>query len=157
MQFKATWYTLHTYDNLKIQISRIKCSLFLCLSPYSCVSYILIIDVYLFAPIAAKIETLQDNMRVNIFHIPIILLVVKQGTSRFIPTHNDRHQNVLDIDIRTNLIEFERIAKSIQFMASGGMVSWRRRLITVKLAMRAIVDGIEGDFLETVSTHLLNI
>ena len=157
MHFKATWHALHTYDNLKIQISRIKCSLFLCLSPYSSASYILKVDVYLFATIAAKIETLQDNMRVNIFHIPIILLVVKQGTSRFIPTHNDRHQNVLDIDIRTNLIEFERIAKSIQFMPSGGMVSWRRRLITVKLAMRAIADGIEGDFLETVSTHLLNI
>ena len=99
-------------------------------------------------------------MRVNIFHyfhILITLLVCIHGKSRYIPTHNDRHQNLLDIDIHTKLIEFERIAKSIQFMPSGGMVSWRRRLITVKLAMRAIIDGIEGDFLETVSTHVLNI
>ena len=99
-------------------------------------------------------------MKVNIFHyyhILIELSVVRKSYARYIPTHNDLHQNLLDIDIHTKLIEFERIAKSIQFMPSGGMVSWRRRLITVKLAMRAIIDGIEGDFLETVSTHVLNI
>ena len=110
--------------------------------------------------ISAKIETLQNKMIVNIFyhfHITTILLVIRQGKSRYTPTHNERPQNLLDIDIHTNLIEFERIAKSIQFMPSGGMVSWRRRLITVKLAMRAIIDGIEGDFLETVSTHVLNM
>ena len=107
-----------------------------------------------------KIETLQDNMKVNIFHyyhILIELSVVRKSYARYIPTHNDLHQNLLDIDIHTKLIEFERIANSIQLMPSGGMVSWRRRLITVKLAMRAIIDGIEGDFLETVSTHVLNI
>ena len=97
-------------------------------------------------------------MLVSIFHylnVLIILLVLRQGESRYIPMQDGRNRNLLDIDIHTNLIEFERIAKSIQFMPSGGMVSWRRRLITVKLAMRAIIDGIEGDFLETVSTHVL--
>jgi hypothetical protein len=84
-----------------------------------------------------------------------MLLVIRKGKSKTM--HNERHQNLLDIDIHTNLIEFERIAKSIQSMPSGGMVSGRRKLITVKLAMRAIIDGIEGDFLETVSTHVLNM
>ena len=98
-------------------------------------------------------------MFVSIFRclrVLIILLVLRQAKSRYIPMQDGRNQNLLDIDIHTNLIEFERIAKSIQFMPSGGMVSWRRRLITVKLAMRAIIDGIEGDFLETVSTQELN-
>ena len=98
-------------------------------------------------------------MLVSIFHylnVLIILLVLRQAESRYKPMQDERNRNLLDIDIHTNLIEFERIAKSIQFMPSGGMVSWRRRLITVKLAMRAIIDGIEGDFLETVSTHVLN-
>ena len=71
-------------------------------------------------------------------------------------TRNEYIQHLLDIDINTNLIEFDRIAKRIQSMPSGGLVSGRRKLITVKLAMRAIIDGIEGDFLETVSTHVLN-
>ena len=92
-------------------------------------------------------------MIVNILHylhVLTILLVVIQGKSKYISTHTENIQNLLDIDINTNLIEFERIAKSIYAMPSGGLVSGRRKLMTVKLAMRAIIDGIEGDFLETV-------
>ena len=73
------------------------------------------------------------------------------------PIENLQHTPLLGIDISTKLIEFERIAKTIERMPSGGMVSAKRRLYTVKLAIRAILDGIEGDFLETVSKFLNNI
>ena len=66
--------------------------------------------------------------------------------------NDDKVFNLLNIDIDTKLVEFERIANTIQSMPSGGMVSKKRRLMTVKLAMRAIIDGIDGDFLETVHT-----
>ena len=65
--------------------------------------------------------------------------------------------SILDVDIKTGLIEFNRIASTIPKMPSGGMVSQNRRLLTVKLAMRAILDGIEGDFLETVKKTLIII
>ena len=57
---------------------------------------------------------------------------------------------ILDVDIKTGLIQFNRIASTIHKMPSGGMVSQNRRLSTVKLAMRAILDGIDGHFMETV-------
>ena len=66
----------------------------------------------------------------------------------------DISNSILDVDIKTGLIQFNRIASSIHKMPSGGMVSQNRRLSTVKLAMRAILDGIEGDFLETVRKTL---
>ena len=66
--------------------------------------------------------------------------------------NDDKIYNLLNVDIDTKLVEFERIANTIQSMPSGGMVSKKRRLMTVKLAMRAIIDGIDGDFLETVHT-----
>ena len=66
--------------------------------------------------------------------------------------NDDKVFNSLNVDIDTKLVEFERIANTIQSMPSGGMVSKKRRLMTVKLAMRAIIDGIDGDFLETVHT-----
>ena len=66
--------------------------------------------------------------------------------------NDDKVYNLLNVDIDTKLVEFERIANTIQSMPSGGMVSKKRRLMTVKLAMRAIIDGIDGDFLETVHT-----
>ena len=81
------------------------------------------------------------------------ILVILQNKFNYLHAYEDLHQNLLDIDIQTNLIEFKRIAKTIQLIPSGGMVTWRRRLMTIKLAMRAIIDGIEGDFLETVRTH----
>ena len=71
-----------------------------------------------------------------------------------LPTSNlvygSQTEDLLNVDINTNLIEFERIASTIESMPSGGLVKMRRRLMTVKLAMRAILDGIDGDFLETV-------
>lgn len=73
------------------------------------------------------------------------------------PIENSRHTPLLDVDISTKLIEFERIAKTIEDMPSGGMVGGKRRLCTVKLAIRAILDGIEGDFLETVSKFLSSV
>ena len=84
-----------------------------------------------------------------------MFLIVTQCVSEYIDTQDD-FSNLLGVDISTKLIDFERIAMNIQYMPSGGMVLWRRRLMTVKLAMRAIMDGIEGDFIETVSlfTHL---
>ena len=60
------------------------------------------------------------------------------------------HSSSLNIDISTKIIEFTRIARTIADMPTGGLVSKRRKLFTVKLAMRAIIDGIEGDFMETV-------
>ena len=70
---------------------------------------------------------------------------------------NLHHSQLADVDISTKLIEFERIAKTIENMPSGGLVTPKRRLFTVKLAIRAILDGINGDFLETVSKFLNNI
>ena len=67
----------------------------------------------------------------------------------------DISNSILDVDITTGLIEFNRIASTIHKMPSGGMVSQNRRLSTVKLAMRAILDGIEGDFMETVRKSLI--
>ena len=67
----------------------------------------------------------------------------------------DISNSILDVDIKTGLIQFNRIASTIHKMPSGGMVSQNRRLSTVKLAMRAILDGIEGDFLETVKKILI--
>ena len=90
------------------------------------------------------------------FNILTFCLVVLQNKFRYLDTYDDFHQNLLDIDIQTNLIEFKRIAKTMQLIPSGGMVTWRRRLMTVKLAMRAIIDGIDGDFLETVRAHYFN-
>ena len=69
----------------------------------------------------------------------------------------DISNSILDVDIKTGLIQFNRIASTIHKMPSGGMVSQNRRLLTVKLAMRAILDGIEGDFLETVRKTLIII
>ena len=69
----------------------------------------------------------------------------------------DISNSILDVDIKTGLIQFNRIASTIHKMPSGGMVSQNRRLSTVKLAMRAILDGIEGDFLETVRKTLIII
>ena len=63
-------------------------------------------------------------------------------------------QSLLDADIMTKLIDIDRMAKTIEKLASGGMVSQTRRLFTIKLAIRAILDGIEGDFLETVNIPL---
>ena len=80
-----------------------------------------------------------------------ILLSVKTINSLSL-LNDDKVFNLLNVDIDTKLIEFERIANNIQSMPSGGMVSKKRRLMTVKLAMRAIIDGIDGDFLETVHT-----
>ena len=80
-----------------------------------------------------------------------ILLSVKTINSLSL-LNDDKVFNLLNIDIDTKLVEFERIANTIQSMPSGGMVSKKRRLMTVKLAMRAIIDGIDGDFLETVHT-----
>ena len=80
-----------------------------------------------------------------------ILLSVKTINSLSL-LNDDKVFNLLNVDIDTKLVEFERIANTIQSMPSGGMVSKRRRLMTVKLAMRAIIDGIDGDFLETVHT-----
>ena len=78
-----------------------------------------------------------------------ILLSVKTINSLSL-LNDDKVFNLLNVDIDTKLVEFERIANTIQSMPSGGMVSKKRRLMTVKLAMRAIIDGIDGDFLETV-------
>ena len=69
----------------------------------------------------------------------------------------DISNSILDVDIKTGLIEFNRIASTIHKMPSGGMVSQNRRLSTVKLAMRAILDGIEGDFMETVRKTIIII
>ena len=80
-----------------------------------------------------------------------ILLSVKTINSLSL-LNDDKVFNLLNVDIDTKLVEFERIANTIQSMPSGGMVSKKRRLMTVKLAMRAIIDGIDGDFLETVHT-----
>ena len=80
-----------------------------------------------------------------------ILLSVKTINSLSL-LNDDKVYNLLNVDIDTKLVEFERIANTIQSMPSGGMVSKKRRLMTVKLAMRAIIDGIDGDFLETVHT-----
>ena len=60
------------------------------------------------------------------------------------------HSSSLNTDINTELIEFTRIARTIADMPTGGLVGKHRKLFTVKLAMRAILDGIEGDFMETV-------
>ena len=78
-----------------------------------------------------------------------ILLSVKTINSLSL-LNDDKVFNLLNVDIDTKLIEFERIANTIQSMPSGGMVSSKRRELTIRLAMRAIIDGIEGDFLETV-------
>ena len=69
----------------------------------------------------------------------------------------DISNSILDVDIKTGLIQFNRIASSIHKMPSGGMVSQNRRLSTVKLAMRAILDDIEGDFMETVRKTIIII
>ena len=60
------------------------------------------------------------------------------------------HGSSLNIDISAKFIDFTRMARSIADMPTGGLVSKKRKLFTVKLAMRAILDGIEGDFMETV-------
>ena len=80
--------------------------------------------------------------------VVFLLLSGKVPTINFV--NGSQTADLLNVDINTNLIEFERIASTIESMPSGGFVHMRRRLVTVKLAMRAILDGIDGDFLETV-------
>ena len=58
--------------------------------------------------------------------------------------------SLLNTDINTELIEFTRLARTIADMPTGGKCDKKRKLFTVKLAMRAILDGIDGDFMETV-------
>ena len=92
----------------------------------------------------------MERMTARLF-VLALLLSVKRIQAKYL-LNNDKVLDLLNVDINTNLIEFERIANTIQSMPSGGMVSKKRRLMTVKLAMRAIIDGIDGDFLETVHT-----
>ena len=61
--------------------------------------------------------------------------------------------SLLNFDISTKFIEFVSISRTIVNMPTGGMVSKKRKLFTVKLAMRAILDGLEGDFMETVRSN----
>ena len=88
----------------------------------------------------------------NLIVLISVLAIEKTRSNNLLK--DDHITNLLNVDINTNLIEFERIANTIQLMPSGGMVSKKRRLMTVKLAMRSIIDGIEGDFLETVRYFL---
>ena len=94
----------------------------------------------------------MHNIIPNLIVVMSILSIEKTQSNNLLK--DDQITNLLNVDISTNLIEFNRIANTIQLMPSGGMVSMRRRLMTVKLAMRSIIDGIEGDFLETVSYFL---
>ena len=95
-------------------------------------------------------------MRLNVV---LRFTVIKFLSLTWCKSHNqqDISNSILDVDINTGLIQFNRIASTIQKMPSGGMVSQNRRLSTVKVAMRAILDGIEGDFMETVRKMLIII
>lgn len=95
-------------------------------------------------------------MRINVW---LRFAIIKFLSLTWCKSHNqqDISNSILDVDINTGLIQFNRIASTIQKMPSGGMVSQNRRLSTVKLAMRAILDGIEGDFMETVRKTLIII
>jgi len=95
-------------------------------------------------------------MRINVW---LRFAVIKFLSLTWCKSHyqQDISNSILDVDINTGLIRFNRIASTIHKMPSGGMVSQNRRLSTVKLAMRAILDGIEGDFMETVRKTLIII
>ena len=84
------------------------------------------------------------------FLIVTLVFMVRRNGAEYLATEEEKISKFLDIDIDTKLIDFEKIVKTIQLMPSGGMVSSKRRELTIRLAMRAIIDGIEGDFLETV-------
>ena len=85
------------------------------------------------------------------FLIVTLVFMVRRNGAEYLATEEEKISKFLDVDIDTKLIDFEKIVKTIQLMPSGGMVSSKRRELTIRLAMRAIIDGIEGDFLETVS------
>ena len=94
-------------------------------------------------------------MRVKVVLILAVIKFISLTGSH--GNQQDISNSILDVDIKTGLIQFNRIAATIHKMPSGGMVSKNRRLSTVKLAMRAILDGIEGDFMETVRKTVIII
>ena len=55
----------------------------------------------------------------------------------------------LQLDIATGLVDIPAFARAVARTQSGGMVSMPRREATVKLAARALLDDVPGDFVET--------
>lgn len=55
----------------------------------------------------------------------------------------------LELDELTGLVDIKALSRIIASAPSGGMVSFPRREMTVRLALRAILDGVPGDFAET--------
>ena len=57
--------------------------------------------------------------------------------------------HLLARDIATGLINVQEFARAVALAPSGGLVGPARREATVKLAARALLDNVPGDFVET--------
>ena len=107
-------------------------------------------------------EKMAEDLRRFICNALVIVIVysfVRHHACKYLDAQRNNNAYLissLNADINTNFIEFEKISHTIAKMPSGGMVSNKRKLFTVKLAIRAILDGIEGDFLETARNNILN-